>query len=121
MSNAIGDNDLYEIDYSNIEELRVLLGRMDRSTYTNKTGMLIQGIDPWTSDARDRRRARPNRIYSDFLYMLYSMFAVNGVEFQRNPQKFVDIYNARLTDFVKATERVYRGAGALSGVKVNVR
>jgi predicted acyl esterase len=39
----------------------------------------------------------------------------------RNPQKFVDIYNARLTDFVKATERVYRGAGALSGVKVNVR
>jgi predicted acyl esterase len=39
----------------------------------------------------------------------------------RNPQKFVDIYNARLTDFVKATERVYRGAGALSGLKVNVR
>ena len=39
----------------------------------------------------------------------------------RNPQKFVDIYNAKLTDFVKATERVYRGAGALSGVKVNVR
>jgi hypothetical protein len=39
----------------------------------------------------------------------------------RNPQKFVDIYNARSTDFVKATERVYRGAGALSGVKVNVR
>ena len=39
----------------------------------------------------------------------------------RNPQKFVDIYNAKLTDFVKATERVYRGAGASSGVKVNVR
>ena len=39
----------------------------------------------------------------------------------RNPQKFVDIYNARLTDFVKATERVYRGPAALSGIKVNVR
>ena len=39
----------------------------------------------------------------------------------RNPQKFVDIYNAKLTDFVKATERVYRGAGALSGVKVHLR
>jgi predicted acyl esterase len=35
----------------------------------------------------------------------------------RNPQKFVDIYNAKLTDFVKATERVYRG----SAVKVYVR
>ena len=35
----------------------------------------------------------------------------------RNPQKFVDIYNAKLTDFVKATERVYRG----SALKVNVR
>ena len=39
----------------------------------------------------------------------------------RNPQKFVDIYNARIADFVKATERVYRGAGAASGVKVGVR
>ncbi len=39
----------------------------------------------------------------------------------RNPQTFVDIYNARTTDFTKATERVYRGAGAPSGVKVRVR
>ncbi|MFN7925962.1 MAG: CocE/NonD family hydrolase [Bryobacteraceae bacterium] len=28
----------------------------------------------------------------------------------RNPQKFVDIYNARPADFQKATQRVYRGA-----------
>jgi putative CocE/NonD family hydrolase len=39
----------------------------------------------------------------------------------RNPQKFVDIYNAKTTDFVKATQRVYRGMGAASGVKVGVR
>jgi hypothetical protein len=39
----------------------------------------------------------------------------------RNPQQFVDIYNARPTDFVKATERVYRMANAASGVKINVR
>src|SRR4029450_7205599 len=38
----------------------------------------------------------------------------------RNPQKFVDIYNARSADFVKATQRVYRSAGAASGVKVGV-
>jgi putative CocE/NonD family hydrolase len=28
----------------------------------------------------------------------------------RNPQKFVDIYHAKASDFVKATERVYRGS-----------
>jgi hypothetical protein len=39
----------------------------------------------------------------------------------RNPQKFVDIYNTKASDFVKATERVYRTAAAPSSVKVNVR
>lgn len=35
----------------------------------------------------------------------------------RNPQTFVDIYNAKNTDFVKATQRIYRN----SGLKVSVR
>jgi len=39
----------------------------------------------------------------------------------RNPQQFVDIYNARTTDFMKATERVYHATSAASGVKINVR
>jgi len=39
----------------------------------------------------------------------------------RNPQKFVDIYNARTADFVKATQHVYRGAAAASGLKIRVR
>jgi len=39
----------------------------------------------------------------------------------RNPQTFVDIYNAKTTDFVKATQRIYRTPAAPSGVKVNVR
>ena len=39
----------------------------------------------------------------------------------RNPQKFVDIPNAKPSDFVKATERVYRSAPAASCVKVYVR
>jgi uncharacterized protein len=39
----------------------------------------------------------------------------------RNPQKFLDIFNARPTDFVKATQRVYRGAGGMSGLKTGVR
>jgi putative CocE/NonD family hydrolase len=36
----------------------------------------------------------------------------------RNPQTFVDIYNAKRTDFQKTTQRVYRFSGAGSCVKV---
>ena len=39
----------------------------------------------------------------------------------RNPQKFVDIYNAKAADFTKATERVYHSSNAASCVRVNVR
>ena len=39
----------------------------------------------------------------------------------RNPQQFLDIYNAKSTDFIKAVERVYRSAGSPSAVKVSVR
>jgi putative CocE/NonD family hydrolase len=38
----------------------------------------------------------------------------------RNPQKYMDIYNAREADFQKALHRVYRGRGQSSFVKVNV-
>ncbi|HLK64766.1 MAG TPA: CocE/NonD family hydrolase [Bryobacteraceae bacterium] len=39
----------------------------------------------------------------------------------RNPQKFVDIYNAKASDFVKATQHVYRSASAASCVRLSVR
>jgi predicted acyl esterase len=38
----------------------------------------------------------------------------------RNPQKFVDIPNAKVMDFQKAAQRVYRSKAAPSGVAVNV-
>jgi predicted acyl esterase len=38
----------------------------------------------------------------------------------RNPQKFVDIYNATETDFQKATHRVYRSGDQGSYIKVGV-
>jgi uncharacterized protein len=38
----------------------------------------------------------------------------------RNPQKFVDIYNARETDFQKAAHRVYRGRAMASHLRVRV-
>jgi uncharacterized protein len=38
----------------------------------------------------------------------------------RNPQRFVDIYNAKADDFQKATQRVYRSRSAPSAVQVSV-
>jgi putative CocE/NonD family hydrolase len=38
----------------------------------------------------------------------------------RNPQKFVDIYNAKAEDFQKATERVYHAPGRASSVTLLV-
>ena len=38
----------------------------------------------------------------------------------RNPQKFVDIYNAKESDFTKATQRVYRTARQASRVELPV-
>jgi uncharacterized protein len=38
----------------------------------------------------------------------------------RNPQKFVDIPNARPEDFVKANQKIYRGGAAGSHIVVNV-
>jgi hypothetical protein len=38
----------------------------------------------------------------------------------RNPQTFVDIYNAKPSDFKKATERVYHSPAASSRISVNV-
>ncbi len=38
----------------------------------------------------------------------------------RNPQTFVDIYNAKASDFQKAVERVYRSRSAPSSVEVRV-
>jgi len=38
----------------------------------------------------------------------------------RNPQRFVDIYNAKADDFQKATQHVFRSHSAPSGVKVEL-
>jgi hypothetical protein len=38
----------------------------------------------------------------------------------RNPQKFMDIPKAKEADFVKAVERVYRGGGAGSRIRLLV-
>ncbi|HMF79431.1 MAG TPA: CocE/NonD family hydrolase [Bryobacteraceae bacterium] len=38
----------------------------------------------------------------------------------RNPQKFVDIYNAKTSDFQKATERVYHSASEASQIEVSI-
>ncbi len=39
----------------------------------------------------------------------------------RNPQKFMDINSAREADFVKATQRIYRGGGKATQIKVTLK
>jgi predicted acyl esterase len=38
----------------------------------------------------------------------------------RNPQKFLNIYQAKDSDFQKATQRIYRSAKFPTSLKVNV-
>jgi predicted acyl esterase len=38
----------------------------------------------------------------------------------RNPQTFLNIPDAKPSDFVKATEHVYHGQGQASGIETNV-
>ena len=38
----------------------------------------------------------------------------------RNPQTFIDIFQAKLSDYQKATHRVYHGKGATSALKIGV-
>jgi predicted acyl esterase len=41
--------------------------------------------------------------------------------FDRNPQKYVpNIYEAKASDFIKATQRVWVGSDAASGIEVQV-
>jgi predicted acyl esterase len=41
--------------------------------------------------------------------------------FDRNPQKYVpNIYEAKASDFIKATQRVWVGRDAASGIEVQV-
>jgi predicted acyl esterase len=38
----------------------------------------------------------------------------------RNPQVFLNIPDAKPSDFVRATQHVYRGQGQASGIETNV-
>ena len=64
-------------------------------------------------------RDKYHRFLKDHRIMLQiqsTWFPVIG----RNPQKFIDIYNATDLDFQKATHRVYRSARHRSHVRLRV-
>ena len=80
--------------------------------------------EPFTPGKMDKVEFAMPDVYHTFRRGHRIMVQVQSSWFplvDRNPQKFLDIYNAKATDFAKATERVYRGANAPSGVKANVR
>lgn len=97
----------------------LLAGEVFRSRYRNsfsKPEPLVPNEPTRIEfDLRDR--------YHRFLKGHRIMVQVQSTWFpviDRNPQKFVDIYTAKESDFQKATHRVYRSAARPSGVRVNV-
>ena len=54
------------------------------------------------------------------VYVPKGMSVTYPILVDRNPQTFVNIPDAKSSDFRRATERVYRGKGKPSGVIVQV-
>ena len=97
----------------------LLAGEVFRSRYRNsfsKPEALVPGQPTKIEfDLRDR--------YHRFLKGHRIMVQVQSSWFpviDRNPQTFVNIYQARESDFRKATHRVYRSSARTSGVRVGV-
>ncbi|MEK6755262.1 MAG: CocE/NonD family hydrolase [Bacteroidota bacterium] len=97
----------------------LLAGEVFRSKYRNsfkKPEPLVPNkVAKIEFDLRDR--------YHRFLKGHRIMVQVQSTWFpviDRNPQKFVDIYHARESDFQKATHSVYRSATSSSHIKLGV-
>ncbi len=79
--------------------------------------------EPFTPGKMDRVEYQLPDIYHTFRRGHRIMVQVQSSWFplaDRNPQTYVDIANAKSTDFVKATQHVYRMPGASSAIKVSV-
>jgi putative CocE/NonD family hydrolase len=83
----------------------------------------LESPEPFTPDKPTPVSLTLQDIYHTFRTGHRIMVQVQSTWFpliDRNPQKFVDIYNARESDFRKATQRVYRSRAMSSRLKVKV-
>jgi putative CocE/NonD family hydrolase len=97
----------------------LVAGEVFRSRYRQSFSKPIAMVPGQATTISFDLRDRYHRFLKDHRIMVQvqsSWFPV----IDRNPQTFVNIYEAKPSDFKKATHRVYRSAAQASGVKVSV-
>jgi putative CocE/NonD family hydrolase len=99
---------------------QLLRGEAFRGKYRNS----FAKPEPFTPGKMEKIEYEMPDVYHTFRKGHKIMVQVQSSWFplvDRNPQKFLNIYEAKSTDFVKATERVYFGGSSSSGVQVLVK
>ncbi len=99
---------------------QLLRGEAFRGKYRNS----FSKPEPFTPGKMDKVEYEMPDVYHTFRKGHRIMVQVQSSWFplvDRNPQKFLNIYEAKAGDFVKATQRVYFGASSSSGVQVLVK
>jgi putative CocE/NonD family hydrolase len=99
---------------------QLVRGELMRGRFRNS----FEKPEPFTPGRMDKVEYTMPDIYHTFLPGHRIMVQVQSTWFplvDRNPQKFVDIYTAKASDFQKATERVYHSRSASSRVIVSVQ
>jgi putative CocE/NonD family hydrolase len=97
----------------------LVAGEVFRSRYRQSFSKPVAMVPGQPTKIEFDLRDRYHRFLKDHRIMIQvqsSWFPV----IDRNPQTFVNIYEAKPADFRKATHRVYRSAAQPSGVKVSV-
>ena len=97
----------------------MLRGDIMRGKFRNS----LEKPEPMVSNEVTKIEFTLNDVYHTFLKGHKIMVQVQSSWFplfDRNPQKFVDIYSATERDFQKATERVYHSPEFASNLKVNL-
>ena len=99
---------------------QLLRGEAFRGKYRNS----FAKPEPFTPGKMEKIEYEMPDVYHTFRKGHRIMVQVQSSWFpltDRNPQKFLNIYEAKASDFVKATERVYFGPASGSGVRVLVK
>lgn len=97
----------------------MLRGDIMRGKFRNS----FENPEPMVSNQVTQIKFTLNDVYHTFLKGHKIMVQIQSSWFplfDRNPQKFVDIYNATEKDFQKATQRVYRSRDYSSNLMVNI-
>jgi uncharacterized protein len=113
------DNDPNPCDVRMAGFQMLLRGDIMRGKFRNS----LEEPEPFVPNQVTRVKFTLNDVYHTFLKGHRIMVQIQSSWFplfDRNPQKFVDIYSASEKDFQKAVQRVYRSGEFASNLKVNL-